>query len=288
MNKLCDEKFIREILKKHGFRFSKSMGQNFLIDETVPERIAEFADLNDSTGVLEIGPGIGALTSELCRRANRVVAVELDPSLPPLLEATLLEYNNFTLVQGDILKEDIPALVDEYFSTLRPTVCANLPYNITSPVLSALIKADVFETIVIMVQREVAYRICAKAGNKNYGSLSIFVNYYYTSEILFEVPPQAFIPMPSVYSAVIKLKKRAERPQNLVGESELFNIVRGAFTQRRKILVNSLQASLKGKLSKDELTEIVTGAGFSPTVRAEELNINEFAQIAQEISLKLQ
>lgn len=287
MNKLCDEKFIKELLKRHGFRFSKSMGQNFLIDETVPERIAESAELCNGTGVLEIGPGIGSLTYELCKRADRVVAVEVDAALPPLLEETLREYNNLTLIKGDILKTDINALIDRHFYQLTPVVCANLPYNITSPVLTSLIKAETFETMVLMVQREVAQRICAKAGEKNYGSLSVFVSYYYVPEILFEVPPQAFIPEPGVYSAVVKLRKRAEYPQKLVSEKEFFNIVRGAFLHRRKILVNSLQSLLKGKLSKEELTEIVTSAGFTPTVRAEELNIDDFAQIAQEISIKL-
>lgn len=287
MNELCDPQYIKNLLSRHGFRFSKSMGQNFLTDGSVPEKIVALSAPDGSTGVLEIGPGIGALTSRLCPDAAKVVAVELDRTLAPLLSETLSGFENIEIVFGDILKTDIAALVRERFEGLRPVVCANLPYNITSPVITALIDTGLFEEMTLMVQREVGKRICASAGGGDYGSLTVFVGYYYETEFCLTVPPEAFMPAPKVHSAVIRFKKREKPPQELVPDAFFFRVVRAAFAQRRKILANSLHSVWGEDFSKAELTEIIIEAGFLPTVRGEELNILDFAQIAHKMYSKL-
>ena len=198
MNLLTDINYIHDLLARHGFRFSKSLGQNFLTASWVPEDIAESARLNENTGVLEIGAGVGCLTRELSARAGKVVCVELDRALEPILAETLIGCKNVEMVYGDILKQDIPALVAEKLNGLRPVVCANLPYNVTSPLLTALIEAGCFESITVMIQREVARRICSKPGTADYGAFGIFVQWYEEPELLFDVPPHCFVPAPKV------------------------------------------------------------------------------------------
>ena len=216
---LCSEKDIRALLARHGFRFSKSMGQNFLIEGWVPRDIAEASGADETTGVLEIGPGIGPLTVQLARRAARVAAVELDRTLYPILDETLAPYPNAEVVPGDVMKLDLPALVADKFSGLTPIACANLPYNITTPVLTALIEAGCFASITVMIQREVALRICAAPGTGDYGAFSLFCQYHTVPEYLFEVGPECFLPAPKVTSAVIRLTPRREPPQTLVEEA---------------------------------------------------------------------
>lgn len=277
---LCDINVIKPLLQKHGFRFSKAKGQNFLTQSWVPREIAQGAGIDRSCGVLEVGPGIGPLSQALCQEAGRVVSVEVDTSLAPILEETMGGTENFTLIFGDILKTDIPGLVQEHFAELRPMACANLPYYITSPVLSALLEAKCFEAVTVMVQKEVAQRICAAPGSKDYSAFSLFCQYYAQPEILFDVPPSCFIPQPKVTSAVITLKCRKEPPCPIADEKLFFRVVHASFAQRRKTLVNGLAAGFSG-LSKEQITGCLTAAGLPENVRGETLGIPEFARVAE-------
>ena len=279
--KLTDYDEIRALLSRHGFRFSKSLGQNFLTADWVPRQIAESAELDEETGVLEIGPGVGCLTVELSERAGKVLSVELDKALMPVLAETLTGHENVEVLFGDILKQDIPALVEESFPGLRPVVCANLPYNVTTPVLTALIRPGCFETITVMIQREVARRICAPAGSPDYGAFGIFVQWHMETELLFEVPPNCFVPQPKVTSAVIRLKKREKPPVETRNEKLLFAVVRAAFNQRRKTLANGLCSGLALRLGQAETA--IRNAGFDPRIRGEILDVVGFAKITDEL-----
>lgn len=279
---LTDINEIKALLSRHGFRFSKSMGQNFLTAAWVPEDIAESALLDDNTGVLEIGPGIGCLTVQLAERAGKVLSVELDKSLRPVLAETLAGHDNVEVVFGDILKQDIHALVKEHFGDLRPVVCANLPYNITSPVLTALIRTGLFDSITVMIQREVAHRICAAPGSKDYGAFGIFVQWYMETELLFDVSPGCFIPQPKVTSSVIRLRRRKEPLAAVKDEKLMFSVVSAAFNQRRKTLVNALSSALA--IDKNLLENLLTGCNFSAQIRGEKLKIEDFALISDKIS----
>ena len=208
---LTDYNEIRALLARHKFRFSKSMGQNFLTAAWVPEDIAASAGLDEKTGVLEVGPGVGCLTRELSQRAGKVVSVELDRSLQPILAETLTGCENVEVLFGDVLKQNLPALVKESFPGLTPVVCANLPYNVTTPVLTKLIEAGCFERITVMIQREVARRICAGPGTADYGAFGLFVQWHCETELLFDVPPSCFVPQPKVTSSVIRLTRRESR-----------------------------------------------------------------------------
>lgn len=279
---LCDINVIKPLLQKHGFHFSKSKGQNFLTQSWVPREIADGAGIDKTCGVLEVGPGIGPLTQALCENADKVVSVEVDTSLAPVLAETMADTDNFTLIFGDILKADIPALVQEHFQGLRPMACANLPYYITSPVLSALLESKCFESITVMVQKEVAQRICAQPGSKDYSAFSLFCQYYAQPEILFDVPPSCFIPQPKVTSAVITLPCRKAPPCPIADEKLFFRTVRASFAQRRKTLVNGLSSGF-GTLSKAQIIACLTAAGLPENVRGETLGIPEFARVAEEI-----
>ena len=281
---LCDIHEVRALLNRHGFRFSKSMGQNFLVADWVPRDIAAAGGGDGTCGVLEIGPGIGCLTRELCRHAARVVSVELDPALPPVLAETMAGAENFTLISGDILKLDIPRLVDEHFQGLTPLVCANLPYNVASPILGALVETGRFETITVMVQREVALRLAAKPGTGDYGALSVYMQYHTQPEILFDVPPECFLPAPKVTSSVIRCRVRKEPAVSTAcGEEFFFRTVKGAFALRRKTLCNSLCTAFGSQLGKDGVTAAAARCGLSPTVRGEALGLEDFAALADSL-----
>ena len=241
---LSDLNTIRLLLGRHGFRFSRSMGQNFLIEGWVPDGLVEGAGVSLQNGVLEIGPGIGPLTMRLSNAATKVVAVELDRSLLPVLAETLAGRNNVEIIPGDILKLDIGALVDEKFSGLTPMACANLPYNITTPVLSALIDSRRFAQIAVMIQREVALRICAAPGTAEYGAFSIYCQYHTAPELLFDVGPECFVPAPKVTSSVVRMTPRQTPPITVQDEKRFFRLVKAAFGQRRKTLLNALTAGL--------------------------------------------
>lgn len=283
---LCNLNEVRALLQSRGFRFSKSMGQNFLIDSSVPERIAALSGLDSGTAVLEIGPGVGALTSRLSPAAAKVIAVELDRDLIPVLGVTLKEYGNVEIIEGDILKLDIPRLVSEKLLPLRPVVCANLPYNITTPVITALLDSGAFKTVTVMVQREVARRICADAGTPDYGAFSVYCAYHASCRILFDVPPESFIPAPKVYSSVVRMDVTDAPPVQIEDEKLFFRVVRSAFAQRRKTLVNSM-SSCFGELSKNEISDILRDCGFDERIRGETLDLKAFADIAIRIRSRL-
>lgn len=274
---LCNERDIRALLARHGFRFSKSMGQNFLIESWVPRDIADASGAGPGVGVVEVGPGIGPLTVELAQRAERVAAVELDRALYPILEETLAPYPNVEVVPGDVMKLDLADLCREKLPGLTPMVCANLPYNITTPVITSFLEAGCFSAITVMIQREVAQRICAAPGGKDYGAFSVFCQYYAETELLFEVPPECFLPAPKVTSAVVRLVPRSAPPQTLVDDKAFFGVVRGAFAQRRKTLLNSLGTL---GLSKDAVRAVLLSCGLQENVRGEQLDIPTFAALA--------
>ena len=277
--KYNEQQSIEALLARHGFRFSKSKGQNFLVNREIPFMIAQASGANETNGVLEIGPGIGALSHELCRRAGKVVAVELDTTLLPILDETMANYDNFAVVSADVLKIDLPALVRERFDGLTPIVCANLPYNITTPVLTALIEARCFESLTVLIQREVAQRLCAKPGTAAYGAFSVFMQYHTEPQLRFEVPADNFIPRPKVTSAVLCAKVRKAPPVEVADEAYFFRVVYAAFALRRKTLVNSLMTAF-GALGKERLTEIVVSCGLDANVRGERLGLEEFARLA--------
>lgn len=278
-----ERRAIEALLARHGFRFSKSMGQNFLIAPEIPYMIAAASGADKSCGVLEIGPGIGALSAELCRRAGRVVAVELDNALLPILDETMADFENFSVVSGDVLQLDLPALVDAEFAGLTPVVCANLPYNITTPALTKLVQAKRFERVTVLVQREVAQRICARPGAAAYGAFSVFMQYYTEPSLRFEVPRESFLPAPKVTSAVLRAEARREPPVVVADEAFFFRVVCAAFALRRKTLVNSLTTAF-GALGKERLTEIVASCGLDANVRGERLGLAEFAALAAALS----
>lgn len=277
---LCDIREIKALLSRHGFHFSKSMGQNFLIEDWVPRDIADAAGLDEHCAVLEIGPGIGPLTQQLARRAGRVAAVELDPALLPILSETLADCPNVEIIPGDVMKLDLNALVSDRFDGFTVKACANLPYNITTPVITKLLEAGCFQSVTVMIQREVARRICAAPGDPDCGAFSLFCQYHATCELLFEVPPDCFLPAPKVTSAVVRLTPHAAPPVD-VDEDALFAVIKAAFAQRRKTLLNTLSAAYGSRLSKDELRQLILDCGLSETVRGERLDLEQFAQLAR-------
>ena len=283
MLNVCDINIMKPLLAAHGFHFSKAKGQNFLIAPWVPERIAEDSGVNRSVGVLEIGPGIGPLTQQLCLRAGKVCAVELDERLQPILQQTVGEFQNLNIIWGDVLKQDIPALVREQFGDLRPMACANLPYYITSPILSALLEAGCFEAVTVMVQKEVAQRIAAKPGSADYSAFTVFCQFYAEPELLFDVPAHCFLPQPKVTSAVVTLRVRKELPWQIDDRDIFFRVVKSSFAMRRKKLSNGLAMGFP-QLGKAGAAEVIAACGFPENVRGETLSIEEFAKIANEIS----
>ena len=257
---LCDYNTIRDLLARHGFHFSKSMGQNFLIDPEVPRRIAEASGADAGCGVLEIGPGIGPLTAELAQRAGKVVAVELDRALLPVLAETMAPYPNVEVVPGDVLKLDLTAIAAEKFQGLTPIVCANLPYT-------------------VMIQREVARRLCAPQGSSEGGSFSLFLQYYMKPELLFDVPPEKFLPAPKVTSAVIRCVRRERPAVDVADEGFFFKVMRGGFLLRRKTLANSLSAALPG-IPKESIQQAIADMGLPAAVRGEQLTLEDFAALS--------
>ena len=283
MINVCDINVMKPLLAQHGFHFSKAKGQNFLIAPWVPQSIAEDAGVDETAGVLEIGPGIGPLTQQLCLRAKKVCAVELDERLKPILELTVGEFENLEIIWSDVLKQDVAALVQEKFAGLRPMACANLPYYITSPILSALLEAECFESVTVMVQKEVALRIAAQPGSADYSAFTVFCQYYAEPELLFDVPAHCFLPQPKVTSAVIQLKVRKERPWDIDDADIFFRTVKASFAMRRKKLSNGIASGFP-ELGKAGAAEVIAACGFDANVRGETLGIPEFAKLANEIT----
>ena len=282
MINVCDIQVMKPLLAEHGFHFSKAKGQNFLTQKWVPQRIAEDSGVDRDCGVLEIGPGIGPLTQQLCLRAGKVCAVELDQRLAPILKQTVGEFDNLQIIWDDVLNLNIPALVAEKFPGLRPMACANLPYYITSPILTALLEAECFEAVTVMVQKEVAQRIAATPGSADYSAFTVFCQYYAEPEILFDVPAHCFLPQPQVTSAVITLRTRTEKPWQIDDEAIFFRTVRASFAMRRKKLANGLAAGFP-ELGKTGAAEVISACGFDANIRGETMSIPQFATLSNEI-----
>ncbi len=277
--RLTEPDELRALLASHGFRFSRSLGQNFLIAPWVPERIAAESGVTQADGVLEIGPGVGALTGELAARAGRVLCVELDKSLAPVLRETVGGFPNVSVVFADALRSDLPALCAEKLGERPWKVCANLPYNVTTPLLTALLRAGCFETITVMIQREVAARVCAAPGTAEYGSFTVLCGWYAEPERLFDVPPDCFLPRPKVTSTVLTLRRRAAPPAAVRDESFFFRVVRAAFNQRRKALPNALSAGVPG-LSREAVRAALAARGLAEDIRGERLSLLQFAALS--------
>ena len=287
MPELTDLSVIRALCEKYDFALSKGFGQNFIINPGIPTKIVDASGVDKRYGVIEIGPGIGALSHELCERAGKVVAVELDKTLLPILDETMARFDNFEVVSADILKTDIPALVREKFAGLTPIVCANLPYNLTTPAITALIESKCFESITVLVQKEVAERLCAAPGTSAYGAFSVFMQYYTEPEYLFAVPRECFEPQPKVTSAVLRAVVRREPPVEVEDEKFFFRVVYAAFALRRKTLVNSLMTAFGSQLTKEQVTQAVTSCGLEANIRGERLGLSEFAALSAEIAALL-
>ena len=276
---LCDYDTIQELLGRHGFHFSKSMGQNFLIDPQVPYDIAAASRADQGCGVLEIGPGIGPLTAELARRAGKVVSVELDKSLLPVLAETMAPYPNVEIVPGDVMKLDLNALAEEKFQGLTPIVCANLPYNITTPVLTKLVETPCFQSITVLIQKEVAQRLAAPQGSSDGSSFSLFLQYHMETEYLFDVPREKFLPAPKVTSAVLRCVRRDKPAVEVQDEAFFFRCLRGAFLLRRKTLVNSLASALSD-FDKATIQAAIADCGLPADIRGERLTLQDFAHLS--------
>mgnify|MGYP005787427733 FL=1 len=281
---LADSAVVRELLSRHGFRFSKSLGQNFLINPGVCPRMAEECGAGPESGVLEIGPGIGVLTAELSKRAKRVVGIELDTRLLPVLEETLAPFQNVKIVNGDVMKLDLHRLLAEEFPGMRVDVCANLPYYITSPVIMRVLEEKLpVSSLTVMVQKEAAQRLCAPPGTRACGAVSAAVQYYAEPKLLFEVGRGSFMPQPNVDSAVVRFSVRSAPPVE-AEERSFFALVRAAFGQRRKTVANSVSA-LMG-LPKDAVQKACAEAGISPTARAEQLSMEELAALSRAVAAR--
>ncbi|MCI5690748.1 MAG: 16S rRNA (adenine(1518)-N(6)/adenine(1519)-N(6))-dimethyltransferase RsmA [Clostridiales bacterium] len=281
---LCNPKEIKALLGRHGFRFSKQMGQNFLIQSWVPRQTAEASGAGPGVGVLEIGPGIGPLTEQLAALGAKVVSVELDRTLLPILAETLAGRDNVEIVPGDILKLDLPALCREKFPGMPVVACANLPYNITTPILTALLQSGCFQQVTVMIQREVAQRICAQPGTAAYGAFTLLCQYYADREILYDVPPSCFLPAPKVVSSVLRMTVRGQPPVPVADEAFFFRLVRAAFGQRRKTLVNVLYPLLEKRVDKQTLAAQLVSCNLTEDIRGERLTFAEFAQLTEKLT----
>ena len=279
---LTNVRDMKALLEENGFHFSKAKGQNFLTADWVPRRIAEEAGVDREAGVLEVGPGIGPLTEQLCLRAGKVLAVELDRRLKPILDRTVGHFDNLELRFADVMELDLAETVGEAFPGLRPMACANLPYYITSPILTRLLESRAFDSVTVMIQKEVAQRICAAPGTGEGSAFSVFCHWYAEPRMLFDVPPSCFLPQPKVCSTVISLKTRQGPPCPVTDEALFFRVVRAAFAQRRKTLSNALASGFPA-LGKERVAAILADCGLSPTVRGETLTVEQFAAIANRI-----
>ena len=274
---------INDVLRRHNFTFSKALGQNFIVNPTVCPRIAEMGNAKKGFGVIEIGAGIGVLTAELAKRAEKVVCIEIDSRLLPVLDETLAEFDNIKIINADVLKTDIAKVIEEEFEGMEVAICANLPYYITSPILMYLLESRLsVKSITVMVQKEAARRICAKPGTRDVGALSLAVRYYSEPKILFDVSRGSFMPSPDVDSSVIRLDVSPVPTVNVISPEMFFKTVKGGFSQRRKTLVNSLSSFL-GK-PKSEITAILEELGIQVTIRPEQLTIEQFASISDKLS----
>ncbi len=279
MENLSNISVIRDVLSRHGFSFSKGLGQNFLINPTVCPRMAEMGNAKPGWGIIEIGAGVGVLTAELARRADKVVCIEIDSRLLPVLDETLAEFDNIKIVNEDVLKVDLHKLIEQEFAGMPVAVCANLPYYITSPIIMNLLEAHLpIVSLTVMVQKEAAARLCAEPGSREVGAVSIAVRYYSDPKILFQVSRGSFLPAPDVDSTVIRLDVRDHPPVEVGSEEQFFKVVRAAFSQRRKTLPNTLSAGLG--IPKAQAIEMLEKAGIPTNLRAEQLTLDQFALLS--------
>ena len=279
MENLSNISVIRDVLSRHGFSFSKGLGQNFLINPTVCPRMAEMGNAKPGWGIIEIGAGVGVLTAELARRADKVVCIEIDSRLLPVLDETLAEFDNIKIVNEDVLKVDLHGLIEQEFAGMPVAVCANLPYYITSPIIMNLLEAHLpIASLTVMVQKEAAARLCAEPGSREVGAVSIAVRYYSDPKILFQVSRGSFLPAPDVDSTVIRLDVRDRPPVEVGSEEQFFKVVRAAFSQRRKTLPNTLSAGLG--IPKAQAIEMLEKAGIPTNLRAEQLTLDQFALLS--------
>lgn len=284
MKNLADVRVVKQILAESGFKFSKSLGQNFLIDENVLDKMIVNGGINKDVNVLEIGPGFGTLTQKLCQNAKKVVAVEIDSTVIPILTQNTEEFDNLKIINADVMKTDLKKLIADEFGDEPVKVAANLPYYITTPIIMMLLENELkVEDIIIMIQKEVADRIAAKPCTKDYGALTVAVNFYSSAEVIVNVPPSAFIPQPKVSSSVIKLEVRDEPPVSVKDKKNYFKVVKAAFGQRRKTLLNALSNSGITNMPKEELSTALESIGISGQRRGETLTLEEFANISNTI-----
>ena len=282
MANLSDIGVIKSVLQRHGFTFSKALGQNFIVNPSVCPRIAEEGGAHEGVGVLEVGAGIGVLTAELAKRADKVVCVELDTRLLPVLDETLADFDNIKIINGDILKVDLHKILEEEFGDMPVVVCANLPYYITSPVIMRLLESRLnIESVTVMVQKEAATRLCAAVGSRDSGAVTVAVNFYAEAQKLFDVSRGSFMPAPNVDSAVIRLDIRKDTPIQVTDEKFFFSMVKSAFSQRRKTASNGISSGLG--MPKQAVLEAIENAGLPPTVRAESLTMPELAALCEEL-----
>lgn len=282
MNALTDIKYVKTLLGEAGFTFSKQLGQNFLVNPSVCPKMADMCGC-EGIGVIEIGTGVGVLTTELAKRAKRVVAIELDERLRPVLDVTLKDYDNVTVIFGDVLKIDLEKVLSDYFDGMEVCVCANLPYYITSPIVMSLLESKLpFKAITVMVQKEAAQRLCADMGTRKCGAVTAAVSYYAKAEKLFSVERGSFIPSPNVDSAVIRLTVRRNPPVAANDEKMLFSVIRAAFSQRRKTLPNSIASGTP--FTKEQIASALERCSIKPTARAEELTLSQFADISNTLA----
>ena len=282
MNNLSDISVIKSVLSRHGFTFSKALGQNFIINPGVCPRIAEEGGAGEGVGVLEVGAGIGVLTAELAKRASKVVCVELDTRLLPVLDETLGEFDNVKIINGDILKVDLHRILEDEFGNMPVVVCANLPYYITSPVIMRLLESRLrIDSVTVMVQKEAAVRLCADVGSRDSGAVTVAVNYYAEAQKLFDVSRGSFMPSPNVDSAVIRLDILKNPPIEVSDEKFFFSMVKAAFSQRRKTASNGISAGMG--ISKPTVIEAIEAADLSPTVRAEALTMEQLGRLCEEL-----
>ncbi len=282
MQNLSDISVVKDLLNRHGFKFSKALGQNFLINPTVCPRMADACGADENTGVIEVGPGFGVLTAELAKKAKKVVSIELDERLLPVLDETLADFDNVEVINSDVLKVDLHKLIEEKFSGMKVAVCANLPYYITSPVIMHLLESKLpVENITVMVQKEAAQRLCAPVGSRDAGAVTVAVDYYADAEKIFDVSAGSFMPAPKVDSSVIRLNVRKQPPIELNDEKLFFRMVKAVFAQRRKTAANSISAGMS--LTKETVYKAIEAAGHSENVRAESFTLDELAALANEI-----
>ena len=286
MNNLTNLNILKDILHRHGFSFSKGLGQNFLINSSVCPRIAEMGNAKEGYGIIEIGTGVGTLTAELARRADKVVAIEIDSRLLPILEETLHDFDNIKIINKDILEVDIVKLIEEEFGGMNVAVCANLPYYITSPIIMFLLESMArIDSITVMVQKEAAQRLCAEVGTRQSGAITVGVKYYGEAKLLFNVSRGSFMPAPKVDSSVIRIDINNDKRYGEIDESFFFRIVRAGFSQRRKTLANSISSTLG--ISKDIIFEVLSNMGINQAARIEELAMNELIILSESIKKSL-